>query len=165
MRMSRLLLVLSLATIGLSAQDCTKLTQMKGDIYGFRPVELSKEQQNAKSKQMDLFWKEVKAEGTSGVTCVRKLLKKEEKDRYFVFDAVQILLEMDPESADSVSAIAESLPKVDLDQVDAVAYIRASMWAQQLGADTSAAAKNYLESNHADGYVPQHAMKLDRTMG
>ena len=88
--MKKLASILFSVTISAAAQNpCAQIEAAKTKIYDFHPSKVDKQTREAKSKEMDKFWKQVKAAGPAGVSCLRQLLTSE-KDGFFLFDGASL---------------------------------------------------------------------------
>jgi hypothetical protein len=79
-----------------SSPSCADLRAEKSKIYGFHLAQLNETQLDAKTKELDTFWKNVQAAGPEGVTCIRSLLAEEKTDHIFQVDAAGMLFPADP---------------------------------------------------------------------
>jgi hypothetical protein len=143
---------------------CAQLQKQKSDIYGFHPGQISHKEQDAKSSQMDRFWESVKSQGPQGIDCLQQLIVAEQQDGYFAFDAASLLLSLDT-STRSLEVASSGIVKVDLKDVDSSSYIRATLFLLHKGIDITSLVEHYMTAPEVEGFVPQHAMKLDRETG
>jgi hypothetical protein len=143
---------------------CSDIETAKKEIYGFRPSELSKEQQQQKSSEMDRFWELVESRGQSGANCLREILLAEKEDPYFAFDASALLYRLD-QSEPSLAVIVQGLARTNLKEVDTLAYIRFLLRLSQQGVDIGPPVEKYLTYPDVEVYVSEHGgMKLNRDM-
>jgi hypothetical protein len=143
---------------------CAELHKKKATIYGFRPSEISKEERKDKSARMDEFWKSVKAHGQPGLECLRQLITTEQQDGFFVFDAASLLISLDQSPA-SLEVARIGISKTNLKDVDSSGYIRNTLFLFHKGLDITPLVEHYMTAPEVKGFVPQHAMKLDRETG
>lgn len=143
---------------------CAQLQKEKSDIYGFHPSQISKKEQEAKSSQMDQFWKSVKSHGPQGIDCLKQLIVVEQQDGFFAFDAASLLLSLDTSTA-SLEVASSGIAKVDLKDLDSSAYIRATLFLFHKEIDITSLVEHYMTAPEVKGFVPQHAMTLDRETG
>ena len=113
---------------------------------------------------MDAFWKLVKSNGAAGTSCLRDLLSREERDGFFLFDGASLLLSED-RSPESFSIAERSFERADITQVDRGAYVSAVLELSIHGVDVGRLAQRYLDLDNADGFIPAHALHLERWMG
>lgn len=86
-----LILAIPVAALASNAPTCAELRAQKAKTYGFHLTQLNETQLDAKTKQLDAFWKQVQAAGPEGVTCIRTLLAEEKTDHIFQVDAAGML--------------------------------------------------------------------------
>ena len=143
---------------------CAQLQQEKTTIYGFHPSQISGKEQKDKSAQMDEFWKSVKSQGQPGVECLKQLIMTEQQDGFFVFDAASLLLSLDQSPA-SLDVARVGISKTNLKDVDSSAYIRNTLFLFHKGLEITPLVEHYMTAPEVKGFVPQHAMTLDRETG
>lgn len=143
---------------------CAELQKEKSDIYGFHPAHISQKERDAKSSQMDRFWESVKSQGSPGIDCLKQLIVAEQQDGYFVFDAASLLLSLDTSTA-SLEVAASGIAKADLKDLDSSSYIRTTLFLLHRGMDITPLVEHYMTAPEVKGFVPQHAMTLDRETG
>jgi hypothetical protein len=86
----------SLRTPQEKAGTCEGLRTEKAKVYGFHPVQMSEADIDAKSQQLNAFWKQVQSSGAEGASCLKGMLADEKTDHNFQFDAGSMLYQMDP---------------------------------------------------------------------
>ena len=129
------LVVLALTAPGWSqAEVCADLHAAKKTTYGFRASELTEEQRQHKSNEMDSFWDLVKEKGGAGITCLKDMLLAETEDGFFVFDGSSLLLALDP-SQESVATASQALRYASLAEEDAAGYLKLVLQLSRRGAD------------------------------
>ena len=143
---------------------CAELQKDKSPIYGFHPSQVSEKEREAKSAQMDRFWKLVKSQGQPGIDCLKQLIVAEQQDGFFVFDAASLLVSLDQSPA-SLEVALTGTSKTDLKDVDSSAYIRMTMFLFHKGLEITPLVEHYMTAPEVKGFVPQHAMTLDRETG
>lgn len=143
---------------------CAQLQKEKSDIYGFHPAQITQKERETKSAQMDRFWKSVKSQGPQGIDCLKQLIVAEQQDGYFVFDAASLLLSLDT-STTSLEVASLGIAKADLKDLDSSSYIRTTLFLFHRGMDITPLVEHYLMAPEVKGFVPQHAMTLDRETG
>lgn len=154
----------ALAATSVAQEPCTEIRNSKRDSYGFRPSQLSEDQRAQKSASMDKFWNLVKAQGVQGLTCLRELITEEQSDAFFLYDGASLLYSLDT-SDPSMAAIHDALLRSDLGEVDPPSYVNFTLQLSKRGVPVGRLAVKYLTYPKAEGYVPQHAMGLDRLTG
>jgi hypothetical protein len=162
-----ILLLLSLAfiaTYSFGSDNCESLRVVKDKAYGFRPQDLSGEQQKAKAPELDKFWNAVKGQKAQGETCLRQMLSAEKEDRFFLFDGASLLAQID-HSKPAAEDAAAAMSKADLDGIDGAMYVDFLLELSNRGANIVQGAANYLHAKKVEAFVPQHSMTVDRTTG
>ena len=143
---------------------CAELQKEKAGLYGFHPSRISKEEQAIKSGRMDEFWKSVKDKGQPGIECLKQLIVAEQQDGFFVFDAASLLVSLD-QSPDALAVGLTGTSKADLKDLDSSAYVRMTMFLFNKGLDITPLVELYMTAPEVKGFVPQHALRLDRETG
>lgn len=158
------LLLFSLTTShALFAADptpCESIRVAKSKVYGYHIAQLTEEQIDAKSKELDAFWKQVQNAGPDGVSCIRDLLAEEKTDHVFQFDAASMLFPAD-RSPETLTLIRDSLRQVDFQESDPANYLTLAMDLQQAGADAGPLAAKLLLYPNATIHISEHQMDLD----
>jgi hypothetical protein len=113
---------------------------------------------------MDRFWKSVKSQGQSGLECLKQMLVAEKQDGFFVFDAASLLVSLDQSPA-SLEVAHLGISKTNLKEIDSSGYVRMGMLLSRKGLDITPLAEHYMKAPEVKGFVPQHAMTLDRETG
>jgi hypothetical protein len=158
-------LVVVLLTLTQNPDPCALIKTAKEKTYGFKPLDLKEEKErDAKSEAMDVFWELVESNGTSGTSCLRDLLKTEERDGFFIFDGTSLLLSVD-QSAESLSIAERKLERADITQVDPGGYINIVFLLSGKGVDVGRLARRYMELEKADAFIPAHVLDVERWMG
>lgn len=144
---------------------CEKLRSQKQQVYGFRPSELNREQQERKSKELDAFWNLAESQPEQAAPCLSQILRTETKDGFFLFDVAELLFRLDSSPA-AIQVIIESLQRADMKEVDPGGYIRFVIQLARRDVDVVPLADKYLTQEEVDTSLPQHGgMLLDRNMG
>lgn len=143
---------------------CAGLQALKKQTYGFRPTKLTPQQQTAKERQIDRFWKAAEAQGERGVRCLRGMLKSESSDSFFLFDGASLLLHLD-DSQPSLTVVSEAAGRSDLGEINTADYVELVLELAQDGMDTGALAEKYMRYPKVDGYVGEHSLPVDRATG
>ena len=169
--MPRLLL---LAAVLLSAAPCARAAQSPCEefaravkaTYNFRPSRLKDEaESNAKSAAMDRFWEMVKGKQKEMLPCLRAALKDPQSDPWFRFDAVNLLVSLDP-SPESKAEVVRQYTSVDLTDVNFLYWVPMLARLGAEGFDVSEPGARWLALPEAEYYLPQHgAAKVDKFLG
>jgi hypothetical protein len=163
-RQGFLLILLSLTTTCLlPAADpapCESIRAAKSKVYGYHIAQLTEEQIDAKSKELDAFWKQVQNAGPDGVSCIRDLLAEEKTDHVFQFDAASMLFPAD-HSPETLTLIRDSIRQADFQESDPANYLALAMDLQQAGVDVRPLAAKLLLYPNATIHISEHQMDLD----
>ncbi len=168
LKYSSILVVIGIQTVSCSSaragSECDELQVMKNRIYGFHPAVLNDKQRKARSDQMDRFWAAVKSRKGGGA-CLRQMLADEQTDGFFLYDGVQLLLSIEPSSA-NLDLLHKALLTVDLADVQTAQVVRSTLRLAYAVYDTGPIAHRYMEAKDVTTYLPEHgAYKLDRVAG
>ncbi len=161
--MTRLItiIVLAISTLSCSAQSvCEKLEQLKKLYYGFKPSLLKPEQRNAKSADLDKFWDYAKSNKTEAVPCLINMIKTEQTDTYFCFDASSLLLTLDKEQQ-HLDAVLEGVKKSDIIDLNLEGYLQISFFLGSQGKDISSLAEKLISYPNAKIPLTIHAITLN----
>ena len=139
---------------------CDSIRASKSKVYGYHIAQLTEEQIDAKSKELDAFWKQVQTAGSDGVSCIRDLLAEEKTDHVFQFDAATMLFPAD-HSPDTLNLIRDALRQADFQESDPANYLTLAMDLGQAGADIRPLAAKLLLYPNATIHVSEHQMDLD----
>jgi hypothetical protein len=140
--------------------SCADLRTAKFKVYGFRPSQLNEQQIDAKSKELDGFWKQVQAAGPDGVSCIRAMLSEEKTDHLFQFDAAAVLYPAD-NSPETRNLIRDSLAQADFQESDPANYLALALELGQAGTDIRSLASKLLLYPNATIHISEHALDLD----
>jgi len=132
-------------------------------IYSFLPRNLDKLAQEAKSKEMDVFWEEVKRSGSSGLADLRKELSRPDLPVFFNYDGAKLLLSLSKSRDDRGLALA-AISRSDLQNIQWNDYFFTVHLLAMDGLDSSDAALNILTEDKYQVVVPQHALTLNQEM-
>jgi hypothetical protein len=163
--------LLNLALVGATiaaqvaiAQDkpvtCEALRAAKSKVFAFNLAQLNETQIEAKSKEMDAFWKQADSAGAEGLNCVKEMLQAEKTDRYFQFEAAAWLFPKD-KSPDTLLLIRDSIAQADFQETDPANYLSLSLELSQAGVDIRQLAARLLRYPNAVIQIPEHALDLD----
>lgn len=150
-------------TYALPATDptpCDSIRNAKSKVYGYHIAQLTEEQIDAKSKELDAFWKQVQTAGPDGVSCIRDLLAEEKTDHVFQVDAATMLFPAD-HSPETLNLIRDSLRQADFQESDPANYLTLAMDLGQAGVDIRPLAAKLLLYPNATIHISEHQMDLD----
>jgi hypothetical protein len=139
---------------------CADLRAQKSKTYGFHLTQLNEAQLDAKSKELDAFWKQVQAAGPVGVTCIRKLLAEEKTDHIFQVDAAGMLFPADS-SPETRNLIRDSLAQADFEESDPANYLTLAFDLGLAGVDVRPLAAKFLLYPNAVIHISEHSLDLD----
>jgi hypothetical protein len=143
-----------------SPPTCADIRAAKSKTYGFHLAQLDETQLDAKSKQVDAFWKQVEAAGPEGVSCIRALLAEEKTDHIFQVDAAAMLFPAD-HSPETRNLIRDSLVQADFQESDPANYLSLALELGQAGVDIRPLAAKLLLYPNAVIHISEHALDLD----
>jgi hypothetical protein len=132
-------------------------------LYNFHPSKVSDDERKAKSKEMDIFWDEMKAKPEITLPLLRAELLDESDPAFFVTDGAELLSSLSQTIADK-QLIGSVLPRVDLNDTQSGSYFYMVHTLACDGIDVTKAALHVLDEPRFKVSVPQHAMTLDLTM-
>ncbi len=139
---------------------CESLRTAKASVYGFQLAQLNETQIEAKTNEMDSFWKQSAAAGPEGVSCVREMLEEEKTDHYFQFDAAAWLFPRD-KSTTTLTLIRDSIAQADFQETDPANYLSLALELSLAGVDIHTLAGRLLRYPNAVIQIPEHALDLD----
>ncbi|HKM81442.1 MAG TPA: hypothetical protein VJY15_10835 [Candidatus Acidoferrum sp.] len=139
---------------------CDLLRASKSKAYGFHPAQLNESQIDAKGKELEAFWKQVRAAGPDGAACLKVMLTAETTDHNFQFDAGEILYQMDP-SLDSLKIVRDAIAQADFQETDPANYLSLALALSQAGVDIQPLAARLLRYPNATIHISEHALDLD----
>ncbi len=142
------------------APSCADIRAEKSKTYGFDLTQLSEAQLDAKSKEIDAFWKHVQAAGPEGVSCIRSLLAEEKTDHIFQVDAAGMLFPADP-SPETRILIRDSLVQADFQESDPANYLTLALELAQAGVDVRPLAAKLLQYPNGVIHISEHSLDLD----
>jgi len=129
------------------------------NLYSFEPHKLSSEQIEAKSKVLDSFWEEVKAEPRRYLPLLKNELRDPSNSAFFSYDGSKLLLTVSKDKADQALAL-ETIPRADLRSVQHTDYLRTVHWFAWNGFNTTKAALRVLDYPEFKAFIVQHALTL-----
>jgi hypothetical protein len=132
-------------------------------LYSFHPSKVSDAEREAKSKEMDIFWDELKAKPDVTLPLLRQELRDESDPAFFVTDGAQLLGSLSQTREDK-ELIASVLPRVDLDDTQSGSYFYMVHGLACDEVDVTKGALHILDDPRFSVSVPQHAMSLDLRM-
>jgi len=143
-----------------AAPGCDAIRAEKAKVYGYHLAQMSEAQIEAKTKELDAFWKQVQAAGPDGVTCIRGLLAEEKTDHVFQFDAAQMLFPAD-KSPETLKLIRDALVQADFTESDPANFLELALDLSQAGMDVSALGAKLLLYPNATIHISEHSLDLD----
>jgi hypothetical protein len=147
----------------LAAVEISSFHQRVSATYNFVPHSLTNEQISAKSKQLDVFWTDVKANQVTDLPALREELARPDAPAYFEYDGAKLLLSLSQLRSDESIALS-AINHADLADLQSTDYFLTVHKMSVDGLDTTTAALKILEDDKFQAYIPQHALKLDQEM-
>lgn len=127
--------------------------------YSFSPHLLSKSEIQEKSKVLDQVWKIVQDEPSTRLPWLRKELLDQSNSSFFKYDGSKLLINLSKDRDDLQLAL-DSIPSVDLQDIDPTDYLRTVHWLSRQGLNTAKAAIRILDFPEFKAFIPQHALTL-----
>ena len=146
--------------VAAASPACDAIRAEKAKVYGYHLSEMNEQQIEAKSKELDTFWKQVQAAGPEGVSCIQGLLAEEKSDHVFQFDAAQMLFPAD-KSPETLKLIRDALVQADFQESDPANYLELAVGLSQAGVDISALGAKLLLYPNATIHISEHSLDLD----
>ena len=144
---------------GLAVQDDSTFHARVVSLYSFEPHKLTAEQIDAKSKDLDVFWKEIKANPKQYLPLLRAELRDARNSPFFSYDGSKLLLAVSQDRKDQALAL-ETIPRADLQGVQHTDYLRTIHWFATNDFDTTKAALRILDYPNFKAFIVQHALTL-----
>jgi hypothetical protein len=158
----KLTLILTLIAIAFQspvfAQDkdtCAGFQQTVKSTYNFKPARLTDPERKSKLVAMDSFWEMVKADPERLLPCLRIAIQDASADKWFRFDASNLLVQLDP-SPSSKNIQIRSYTDVDLGDVDLRDWVTVLTARGFEGFDTSEAGARLFANPSAKYFLPEH---------
>ncbi len=163
-RIAAAIVLLAIAISGALAQEknvsCADLRAAKAKTYGFHLTQLDEAQIDAKSKEIDAYWKQLQGAGPVGVSCLKEMLAAENSDHIFQFDGASFLFQVD-KSPDSLNLVKDALAQADFQETDPANYLSLALDLGQRGVDIQALAAKLLLYPNAVIHISEHSLDLD----
>ncbi len=140
--------------------SCADLRAVKVKTYGFHLTQLDEAQIDAKSKEIDAYWKQLQGAGPVGVSCLKEMLAAENSDHIFQFDGASFLFQVD-KSPDSLNLVKDALAQADFQETDPANYLSLALDLGQRGVDIQALAAKLLLYPNAVIHISEHSLDLD----
>ena len=142
------------------ASSCADLRAQKEKVYGFYLTQLNETQIDAKSKEIDAYWKQLQSVGPEGVSCLKDMLAAEKTDHIFQFDAASFLYQMD-KSPESLNLVKDALAQADFQETDPANYLSLALELGQRGVNIQSLAAKLLLFPNAIIHISEHSLDLD----
>ncbi len=131
--------------------------------YGFAPHSLTKEEISAKSKKLDTFWTDVKANQAADLPALREELARPDAPAFFEYDGAKLLISLSKLRSDESIALS-AISQADLADLQFTDYFLTVHAMSVDSLDTTTAALKILGDDKFQAYIPQHALTLDQEM-
>jgi hypothetical protein len=142
------------------APSCADLRAQKEKVYGFHLTQLNETQIDAKSKEIDSYWKQLQGAGPEGVSCLKEMLAAEKTDHIFQFDAASFLFQLD-KSPESLNLVKDAIVQTDFQETDPANYLSLALELGQRGANIQSLAARLLLFPNAIIHISEHSLDLD----
>jgi hypothetical protein len=142
------------------APACADLRAQKEKVYGFHLTQLNETQIDAKSKEIDAYWKQLQSAGPEGLSCLKEMLAAEKTDHIFQFDAASFLFQLD-KSPDSLNLVKDSIVQTDFQETDPANYLSLALDLGQRGLNIQSLAARLLLFPNAIIHISEHSLDLD----
>ena len=142
------------------APSCADLRAQKEKVYGFHLTQLNEAQIDAKSKEIDAYWKQLQAAGPEGVSCLKEMLAAEKTDHIFQFDAASFLFQLD-KSPESLNLVKDAIVQTDFQETDPANYLSLALELGQRGVNIQSLAARLLLFPNAIIHISEHSLDLD----
>lgn len=142
------------------APACADLRAQKEKVYGFHLTQLNETQIDAKSKEIDAYWKQLQSAGPEGLSCLKEMLAAEKTDHIFQFDAASFLFQLD-KSPDSLNLVKDSIVQTDFQETDPANYLSLALDLGQRGVNIQSLAARLLLFPNAIIHISEHSLDLD----
>lgn len=145
---------------GAQAPACADLRAQKEKVYGFHLTQLNETQIDAKSKEIDAYWKQLQSAGPEGLSCLKEMLAAEKTDHIFQFDGASFLFQLD-KSPDSLNLVKDSIVQTDFQETDPANYLSLALDLGQRGVNVQSLAARLLLFPNATIHISEHSLDLD----
>src|SRR6202051_1803945 len=139
---------------------CADLRAQKEKVYGFHLTQLNETQIDAKSKEIDAYWKQLQAAGPEGVSCLEEMLAAETTHHIFQFDAASFLFQLD-KSPESLNLVRDAIVQTDFQETDPANYLSLALELGQRGVNIQSLAARLLLFPNAIIHISEHSLDLD----
>lgn len=129
------------------------------ELYAFSPQNLSTEEQDTKTAQLDTFWDQVESNKSAYLPILRRELSGDKHPPFFYYDGSKLLLHLSSSQADKQIAL-NAISKTDLKGVNNTDFLRTVTSLSIEGFDTSAAALHVLSMPDFKAFIPMHSLTL-----
>ena len=142
------------------APSCADLRAQKEKVYGFHLTQLNETQIDAKSKEIDAYWKQLQTAGPEGVSCLKEMLAAEKTDHIFQFDAASFLFQLD-KSPESLNLVKDAIVQTDFQETDPANYLSLALDLGQHSVNIQSLAARLLLFPSAIIHISEHSLDLD----
>ena len=142
-------------TLAQKRDSCTEFKQLVKKTYNFDESRLSLQQKLAKEKDLDKFWKTVKARRKQFSACLRAAIQDPKSNPFFRYDGSNLLVAIEPTLASKALQV-RIFTDTDLDMVGARRWVSVLSLRGTEGFDISQAAERWLSDPKARYTLPGH---------
>lgn len=152
---------LLLLTLLFSMHVCADENSIFSKTYDFNPHELTSEEIQSKSADLDVLWKEVSSSPTKYITELRASLATSNYPPFFYYNGSMLLLKLSDNESDK-KLVASSLAKVDLKDIQHTEYLKSVHRLAVSGFNITDAALNILKYDEFQIFIPLHYLTLNQ---
>ncbi|HET7107078.1 MAG TPA: hypothetical protein VFI38_09725 [Candidatus Acidoferrum sp.] len=139
---------------------CADLRAQKEKVYGFHLTQLNETQIDAKSKEIDAYWKQLQSAGPEGLSCLKQMLAAEKTDHIFQFDGASFLFQLD-KTPESLNLVKDAIVQTDFQETDPANYLSLALELGQRGVNIQPLAARLLLFPNAIIHISEHSLDLD----
>ena len=155
-----LALTIGAAVARANPPSCADLRAQKEKVYGFHLTQLDESQLDAKSKEIDAYWKQLQSAGQEGEGCLKDMLSSEKTDHLFQFDAASFLYQLD-KAPESLALVKDALAQTDFQETDPANYLSLALDLSRRGVNVQPLAAKLLLYPNAVIHISEHSLDLD----
>jgi hypothetical protein len=153
-------LAIGAGVVSAQAPSCADLRAQKEKVYGFQLTQLNESQIDAKSKEIDAYWKLFQPTTPDTLNCLKQMLVSEKADHLFQFDGASFLYQADKSPA-SLNIVKDALVQTDFQETDPANYLSLAMELGQRGVEIQPLAAKILLYPNAVIHISEHSLDLD----
>lgn len=144
-----------LCSCGQTQSSCPGFQARVQATYGFRPSQLSPEEQRVHAAALDTFWNTIKASPHALLPCLRVSLEAPSDSGLFLVDGSNLLLSLDSSRAAKAIQV-QAYSAARLDDIDLRVWVETLARRGVDGFDITTAGDRWLHYPDAHYYLPEH---------